>query len=150
MAVAVFDYGQWALLYPNLAQCVSQPQATAYFAQAGLYLDNSECSPVSDLTTRSMLLNLVVAHLAQINQAVASGNTLVGPIQEATEGSVSVTVKLPDMNGLEFWFLQTPYGAQFWAATASYRTMQYVPGIQPGFDPIGYVGAGWGMPRWPV
>lgn len=151
MAVAVFDYGQWALLYPNLARCVSEPLGGAYFLQAGLYCDNSECAPVSDLGQRLMLLNMVVAHLAEINRRIAEGNgSLVGPIRQAQEGSVSVTVAIPDVRGLEFWYLQTPYGAQFWAATVSYRTAQYVAAPPYDFGPYGYgYGGDWGNPRWP-
>lgn len=148
MPAATFDYGTWALLYPDLARCVSEPQGQAFFLQSGLYLDNSECSPVSNLAQRQMLYYLLVAHLAQLNAQAASGNNLVGPIQQAQEGSVSVTVKLPDARGLEFWFLQTPYGAQYWAATGPYRTMQYVAAPQPVFDSLGLVG-GWGYPQWP-
>lgn len=151
MAVAVFDYGLWALQYPQLARCVSEPQAGALFLQAGLYCSNTECSPVSDLAQRLMLMNLLVSHLAEINQRIAQGNGgLVGPIRQAQEGSVSVTVAIPDTRGLEFWFMQTPYGAQYWAATAGYRTAQYVPAIPYNFGPYGYVGGGgWGIPGWP-
>lgn len=147
MAVAVFDYGQWAILYPNLASSVTEPQAQALFGQASLYCDNSECSPVSDLTVRLALLNLLVAHLAQLNFAAASGNALAGPVESAKEGSVEVKVKLPDARGLEFWFLQTPYGQQYWAATAAWRTMQYVPGPQPVFE-AWQAGYGYGFAPW--
>ncbi len=140
MPAVTFNYGQWALLYPSLARCVQPSLADAYFAQACLYLDNGECSIVSDVTQRAALFNLLVAHIAQLNHQAAGGNNLVGPIQTAQEGSVSVTVKLRDMSAMEAWFNQTPYGAQYWAATAQFRTMQYVPGQQPAFDPLGYVG----------
>jgi hypothetical protein len=151
MAAAVFNYGQWALLYPNLALCVSEPQAQAFFLQAGLYCDNSDCSPISDLAQRLMLMNLLVAHLAEINHRIAQGNGgLVGPIRQAQEGSVSVTVAIPDVRGLEFWFLQTPYGAQYWAATAGYRTAHYVAAPPYDFGPYGFgFGGGWGNSRWP-
>lgn len=151
MAVAVFDYGQWALLYPQLALSVSEPQGQALFLQAGLYCNNTDCSPVSDLAQRQMLLNLLVAHLAEINDRIAKGNgSLVGPIRQAQEGSVSVTVAIPDTRGLEFWLMQTPYGAQYWAATAGYRTAQYVAPMPYNFGPYGYGhGGGWGNERWP-
>lgn len=151
MAVAVFDYGQWALLYPQLARCVSEPLGAALFQQAGLYCNNTDCSPISDLGQRSMLLNMVVAHLAEINERIAKGNGgLVGPVRQAQEGSVSVTVAIPDTRGLEFWYMQTPYGAQYWAATAGYRTAQYVAAPPYNFGPYGYgYGGGWGFPPWP-
>ncbi len=59
-------------------------------------------------------------------------NTPVGRISNATEGSVTVALEYDATNPQE-WFSQTKYGASFWAATATYRTMRYVPGqLQPG------------------
>lgn len=152
MAVAVFDYGVWALRFPDLAASVSIPLANSYFGEAGLYLDNTDCSPVGDVNARLAILNLIVAHIAQINlPASAGGSGLVGPIESATEGSVTVKVKLPDSRGLAWWFTQTPFGAAVWAALAPYRTAHYVPGPQPIFGPFGYTGFGqdWGLPPTP-
>lgn len=150
MTVCVFDYPLWAISYPELAQCVQPAQAQAYFEMAGLYLDNTDGSFVCDAAQRLPLLNMLVAHIAALNAKGAGGNGLVGPIEEATEGSVTVKVKLPDSRGLEFWYLQTPYGAAYWAATAQYRTMQYVPAQQPYFGPgpVGF-GQGWGLNSGP-
>lgn len=151
MAVAVFDYGVWALRYPDLAATVASPLAGSYFAEAGLYLDNTDCSPVGDVNARLALLNMIVAHIAWLNRpASAGGGTgLVGPIEQATEGSVTVKVKLPDSRGLAWWFMQTPYGAAVWAAMAPYRTAHYVAGPQPLFGPFGYDPQGWGAQRFP-
>lgn len=153
MAVAVFDYGVWALRYPDLAASVASPLAQSYFGDAGLYLDNTDCSPVQDVNARLSLLNMIVAHIASLGIGSRGGaGGLVGPIESATEGSVTVKVKLPDAKGLAWWFMQTPYGAAVWAALAPYRTAHYVPGLQPDFGPYGYTGGfgqGWGIPTYP-
>src|SRR5262249_37816262 len=61
----------------------------------------------------------------------------VGRVASATEGSVSVTLEMPNQPAAAAWYLQTPYGASFWAATALYRTARYVPGpaMRPAFGP---------------
>ena len=158
MAVAVFDYGQWSLLYPELVPAVSEARANALFAQAGLFLDNTDCSPVQDVPTRLLYLDMIVAHLAAIGGALNGGTPtgIVGRISAATEGSVSVSADYGAVSGNAAYWLQTAYGAAYWQATAAYRTMQYVPGPQPYTGvpgaPLGtlYVGGNWGGYRWPA
>jgi hypothetical protein len=96
---------------------------------------------------RAALLNMLVAHLAQLNLPAGGGDgsaggtnaaapsPLVGRITNATEGSVSVQTQMDLPLGSAQWFNQTPYGAQFWAATAAYRTMRYVPIPPRDMDP---------------
>lgn len=152
MAVALFDYGVWALRYPELAGSIDPTLAGAYFAEAGLYLNNTDCSPVADVTIRGVLLNMIAAHIAKLNATIngAAPSGLTGPISKASEGSVSVEVALPTLTaGSQGWFLQTTYGAAVWAALAPYRTASYVPGPRPYFGPYGYgFGQGWGGDRW--
>lgn len=132
MAVAVFNYAMWAARYPALAPVVDEALATAYFAEAGVYLDNTDCSIVSDVTVRLVYLNMLVAHIALLNGASAAGAAgLVGRIASATEGSVTINADLNARPGSEQWYAQTQPGLSFWTATAAYRTMQYVPGPQP-------------------
>lgn len=141
MAVAVFDYALWSLSYPELSSAVSQPVAAALFRRAQLFLNNTDCSPVSDVETRLDLLNLIVAHLASLGGAGQAGGAsgLVGRVTSATEGSVSVDVDAGPSSANSAWWLQTTYGFQYWTATASYRTMRYVPGPMPVFE-RGYLG----------
>ncbi|KVH51181.1 DUF4054 domain-containing protein [Burkholderia diffusa] len=133
--IVTFDYGTWSARYPALAAATNATLAQLYFDEAQLYCDNTPCSPVQDLTMRALLLNMLTAHIAQLNQpvgaATAGGGTaapspLVGRITSATEGSVSVQTQMDVPPGSAQWFNQTPYGAAFWAATAAYRTMHYV------------------------
>src|SRR5262249_32656248 len=92
---------------------------------------------------QAVLMNMVTAHIAALNSqsqgdsdpgAPKDANSPVGRIASATEGSVSVSTEYAPMaNGSEAWFLQTRYGAAFWAATAVYRTARYARGfLQPG------------------
>lgn len=125
MPAVAFDYGLWAARYPELASVTTGDLASAYFAEAGLYLANDDTSAVADPPTRLLLLNMLVAHIASLNGPTSS--PLVGRISGASEGSVSVSTAY-EAPGTAAWFLQTKYGAAFWQATAGLRTMMYVPG----------------------
>jgi len=141
MPAAVFDYDTWALLYPELARSVDEPRAQALFDQGALlYLRNDDSSRVTDVPTRLALLNLLVAHMAALGGAGSAGGYgsptgLVGQVTQATEGSVSVSVNPVAVSGTGAWYAQTQYGLQLWAALAPYRTMRYVPGPRPSFEP---------------
>lgn len=131
MAVAVFAYPQWAARYPELAASVDAALAGAYFAEAGLYLDNTNTSIVDDVALRGVLLNMLVAHIAALAGATAAGaQGLTGRIASVTEGSVTLSTEL-ELPGSAGWFAQTKYGLAFWQATARYRTMRYLPGPRP-------------------
>lgn len=137
-AVATFDYPGWVARYPEFSQ-VAQPTAQAYFNEATIYHANDVSGPVRDATVQLMLLNMVTAHIAQMN-AVINGQpapTIVGRISQASEGSVSVTSEYStNVPGQMAWFIQTKYGAAYWQATAPYRTMRYRPGAPKPVDPF--------------
>ncbi len=126
MSVAVFNYAQWAAMYPVLAETVTQPMAEGYFAQSTMILSNGEGSPVTDATQRLALYNLLVAHIATLNSATRGG--LVGRISSATQGSVTVQTEYAGPANAA-WFNQTPYGAQYWQMTVQYRSATYSPGV---------------------
>lgn len=126
--VVAFDYAAWSTRYPEFLPAVTQPLAQMFFNEACLYIDNTATSAFADAThggQRETLLNMATAHIAALNQPGAS--PLVGRIASANQGSVSVSVDYKAA-GTEQWWAQTRYGAALWAATASYRTMQYLPG----------------------
>lgn len=138
--VVAFSYADWSAMYPELAASVSQPQAQGYFYQAQLYCDNTPTSLITDTSRngeREMLLNMMTAHIAALNAPLngQSSSPLVGRISGATEGSVSVQTQMDMPAGSAQWFNQSKYGAAFWAATAKYRTMRYVPGRVPPANP---------------
>lgn len=128
MGVVVFDLPAFRIRYPEFAG-LSDALLNAYFIEAQIYLNNTECSPVRDLAIRSVYLNMLVAHLAALNAPGSSRGELVGRISGATEGSVSVQAYMPDGSLSSAWFMQTKYGAAYWQATAAYRTFRYVPGF---------------------
>ena len=154
---SIFDYPLWSATYPELVANVSQMRALALFMQATIYLDNTAQSIVTDPTQRLMLLNAIVAHLAYLGGAgnvdgAASG--LVGPLKQASEGSVSVSTGLGDLDSTEAFWASSPYGWQYWQLTAPLRTAQYVPGPRPYLGVPSYGMGGrwvpqWGSPAWP-
>lgn len=96
---------------------------------AEIYCRNDGGGPVSTAATQTTLLWLMVAHVCAliygVNGQAPSG--LVGRISSATEGSVSVSTGDYPASQNAAWYLQTPFGASFWAATAAFRTMRYRP-----------------------
>jgi hypothetical protein len=154
-----FDYAWFQRKYPTIAEWCSPDDARGYFDIACVFCDNSDAggatpawspldiivfdyygypgsrwhgSPVTDIPTRQRLLGMLTAHIATLF-APLNGQpspSLVGRISSASEGSVSVSVDIPQVPGAE-WYTQTKYGFMYWAATARYRSFRYVPGRQP-------------------
>jgi hypothetical protein len=135
--VVVFDYTGWSARYPEFST-VMQATAQEYFNEAQLYCDNTPTSIVCDLCERSILLNQMTAHIAALNAPLNGqpSSPLVGRINSATEGSVSVSAQMDMPAGSAQWFNQTKYGAAFWQATAKYRSMRYVRGPVPVANPF--------------
>jgi hypothetical protein len=129
MGIVVFDVASFRVRYPEFAT-VSDELLGAYFDEATIYLNNTEYSPVTDLTKRALLLNMLVAHVAALNAGVngQAASPLVGRVNSATEGSVSVTTDMGAVSGSAAWFMQTKYGAAYWQATVNLRSFRYVPG----------------------
>ena len=120
-----FDFTVFSTRYPELA-FVGSSAAQLYFNEACLYQDNTgSCTGPQDAATQLLLLNMLTAHIAAMNNANSS--PLVGRISNATEGSVSVGTSFEVPAGSPQWFAQTKYGAAWWNATKQYRTMRYVP-----------------------
>ena len=124
-----FSYSAWAAQFPEFAT-VSQTLVTGtVLTLAQVYCRNDGGGPVSDANTQTALLNLMVAHLCAIFYGVngAAPTGLVGRIASASEGSVNVGVDMPSGSPSAAWFNQTTYGAAFWAMSAQFRTMRYIP-----------------------
>lgn len=143
-----FNYTTFQALFPALAT-VPEPAALSYFGQAGLYHDNTGIGQPTDPNIQLGLMNLMTAHLITryypVNGIVPA--PFVGPVQNASEGSVSVGIKVPEVPGTQAWLLTTPYGFDYWYATAPYRTMRYRPGYPRFFGigtGVGYWGGGGG------
>lgn len=122
MGIVVFDPAAFVTRYPEFS-AISSFVLTEYFMEATIYLDNTDASRVSDVAQRTVLLNMLTAHVAAIN---GSETTLVGRISYAGEGTVAAnTMYTNNPSESMAFFTQTKYGAAFWAATRSYRTMVY-------------------------
>lgn len=126
-AIATFNYAQWLLLYPELSN-VTEVQAGMCFDLGTLFLRNDGTGRVTSDSTQLSLLNMLTAHIAFIGYGdTTSGGAsgLVGRINSATEGSVSVASEMAAQPGSAAWFLQTKYGAMYWQALAAFRTFAY-------------------------
>ena len=132
MCVAVWNPTQFLGRYPEFTAAYNANPTlfASLFAEAGLYLNNTDCSIVQDVNLRTVLLNQVTAHIAFIGGILtADGQPKpVGILQSASQGSVSATFQnVTPTPGTGAWFQMSQYGAAFWQATTCYRGMQYMP-----------------------
>lgn len=132
-----FDFAQWIALFPEFTP-LNNAMGNAYFIRAtGSIIGNSTTNPIFNDGNLPYLIYLATAHVAALNcPRDASGNpaqsgnpasTLVGRINSASQGSVSVQTEWPasDPSAQEKFLMQTKYGAEYWSATAQYRTARY-------------------------
>ena len=128
MATVAFDPIGFAQRYPEFAG-VSATLLPLFFAEAGLYCNNTEASIVTDIPTRTALLWMLTAHIAALNAGVNGSlpTDLVGRITSVKEGSVSINTDMGPTAGGAAWFNQTKYGAAYWQASIKYRSMRYLP-----------------------
>jgi hypothetical protein len=143
--VVIFDPTAFIARFPEFST-VTADTLTAYFNESTLVLDNTDSSMVQQIEQRTPLLWLLTAHLAALYSGVngQAPAQLVGRINNASEGSVSVATDYGTQPATAAFYLQTKYGAQYWQMTASIRAMQYVPGF-PQAHPYPLPGFRWGM-----
>lgn len=131
MGVAVWNPVTFVARYPEFANA-NMAQLGAIFDQdAPFYLNNTDCSPVQDVTKRTYLLNMLTAHIAFMGGALSADGQArpVGQVLSAAEGSVNASfANTAPTPGSGAWFQQSQYGAAFWQATSNLRGMKYVPG----------------------
>lgn len=149
-----FNYSEFTTAYPEFAVAPAANSAACAmnFALASLNLENCCGSPVQDANVRQALLYLLTAHVTFLFTPCGANNSspqgIVGRIDSATEGSVSVHADFPQPSDGSLAFLsQTKYGAQFIALTASLRTMHYIPAPHMNGGPLGALDTGYG-PGW--
>jgi len=136
-APVTFDYPAFVARYPEFAG-LSRPQAQSYFDDACVICQNTAANPADAAGILPQLLTYLTGHIAWLNAPRdANGNPaatgqpaspIVGRINTASEGSVSVGADIGDANAgspSQAWYMQTRYGAQYWAATAQFRTARY-------------------------
>jgi hypothetical protein len=128
MTVVTFVPASFKARYAEFAG-VSDLTLEAFFADAGLYLSNTDASPVQNVARRTSLLWMLTAHLAYLGGVLSADGMPkpVGRVSQAAEGSVSASFDdVPATPGSGAWFRQTQYGASFWQATSSLRGFRYV------------------------
>lgn len=141
--MVTFDFSLWQCRYPEFGAVV-EAQAQAYFDEATLYHRNDGAGPVRDPKIQLQLLNMLTAHIAFLNAPDVNGqpaSTIVGRIQSASEGSVSVSSDYAGEQAAS-WYNQTKYGAAYWQATRVYRTMHYRRGWPRNMNPPFIFGRG--------
>lgn len=135
--VVAYSYAAFVAQFP-VFDYLSSSQVQTYWNIATQYVRNDGGGPVCDASTQTNLLNLTTAHLLQLFAPTADGqpaSTIVGRINSASEGSVSVGTQMDMPAGTAQWWNQTPFGAAAWEAMKPYRTMRYVPGPRRWFNP---------------
>lgn len=149
-----FDYNRWLVMFPELSGITSAALYSidasglpfGYWVTAGEFIRNDGGSPVQDPVVLADLLYLTTAHLVYLlsprtNGVPTTGGTelpsqMVGRINTATEGSVSVGSELPgNLPAAAAWWAQTSYGFTVWGKLAPYRTMRYILGPRRIYNP---------------
>lgn len=137
-----FNYQNFIAQFPEFGGLNDQ-QAAGYFNRASFLFANAGWTGA--LPQAQTLLFLLTAHIAWLNAPRdANGNpssqgnadTIPPPgrVNSAGEGSVNVQLDLGDANAgspSQAWYMQTRYGAEYWAMTAQFRTAVYVPPFLP-------------------
>lgn len=138
--IVTFGYPGWVARYPEFGG-VDPALVQLYFNEATMYCRNDGGGPVSTAAIQTTLLNMLTAHICQLNAALNGQDStqIVGRITSAGQGSVSVSTEM-DLPGSAAWFKQTKYGVAYWQATSAYKTMRYItPGqnaVNPGVWPF--------------
>ncbi|MDC9598775.1 DUF4054 domain-containing protein [Xenorhabdus anantnagensis] len=127
--IVELDIKKWRELYPNIQS--TDARLEMYFVEATMLLNNTEHSCVKNLKEREMLLYLLMAHIAELQNNMDAGNNVVGRASSATEGSVSISLDYGTTTNEEKWYTQTGRGAKYWQLTARYRSFLYVIGQMP-------------------
>jgi hypothetical protein len=135
-AIVSFNYPNWIASFPEMAGC-SPTQGQAFFDRADSFFANDACNPAIVLgeTRFTRMLYLMTSHLAFLYaprdangnpaQSGSPSSPLVGRLNSASEGSVSVGSEWKGAEAGEEFYIQTKYGAEFWQAMAPFRTFRY-------------------------
>lgn len=137
--VVAFEPAAFRLLYPSFTDPpYTDVMLQGYFALATMIISNRCGSVICDAVERERLLNLLVAHIATIFTVSPAGSALVGRVNKATEGTVSIGAEYASQVSESMaWFIQTPYGALVWQATADARSFRYIAPAQGCCGPAG-------------
>lgn len=127
--IVQFNLLKFRKLYPKIS--ATDDQLSMFFIEACMQCNNTDKSIIKNLDERELMLFLLVAHIATLQQRIDSGNEAVGRVASASEGSVSVSLDNGQTTHSEKWYQQTPYGARYWVLIKQYRSFFYVLGKFP-------------------
>lgn len=125
--VVRFEPAEFKAAYPMFAT-VADSTLRLYFFYATLLLNNSCASLVCDAQTRETLLYLLTAHITALFSGVGGQppSGVVGRVDTAHEGTVSVGLDMGVTSQAQAWYLQTQWGAMYWNMTGRFRRFMYV------------------------
>ena len=143
--IVSFDIAQWRLLFPEFSNVTDAQLNGPVWTMAQQYCRNDGGGPVCDPAMQTELLNLMVAHIAQMlyGSTTSPATGLAGAISSATEGSVSVSVSVV-VNTSNQFFMTTKYGQLFWQLSLPFRSARYWPKITQQVQPVSFpTNPGW-------
>lgn len=128
--IVTFDAAAFKVRFPSFAAVDSLTLQEFFDTFAVLVVNNTPTGFIVDLNRRSIFLNYLVAHIAQLSGVLdpnGEGSTAdrVGRVSSATEGTVTASLDMGNVSGNKAFFMQTQYGAMYWQLTAPYRTFRY-------------------------
>lgn len=119
MADIAFEVTTFRSLFPAFASSTTYPDATLemYYDMATSYVSPAYGGDFIDkmnLKQQTLALNLMTAHVAQINADAATGSAGAGGVvTDAVIGEVQVSfLQAPAKNSWQYWLNQTAYGRQ--------------------------------------
>lgn len=111
MAVIGFDLKAFYAAFPAFQQTPAQ-RLNEYWNMATGFISNQVWGCRGNVARQTQYLNLMTAHLAAINDMIASGQT-PGVVIQATIDKISVTMQPPpEKDQFQWWLNTTPYGQQ--------------------------------------
>jgi hypothetical protein len=143
MPITAFSMAEFSARFPELSATPASYVARQ-FVSAGRYWRNDGTSETQQQFVQDDLMYLLTAHLVALfapptsaggAAAGAPGSTLVGRINTASEGSVSVGAEYGNQPAGAAFFNQTRYGADAYSTMRIYRTMHYRRGRTRNFNP---------------
>lgn len=135
MSEHVFNEQSFRLQFPEFANPVSYPETllNAMFDVAKIRLTPYDNWLISG-DKLQYALNLMTAHVTSLRSAVAGDGDggATGILQSATEGSVSVSMAVPNVkDGFDYWMMQTPYGQELLAFLKTLTAQGFYFGGKP-------------------
>lgn len=133
MALHTFNYSLFQSQCPAFATAPPEATLQVYFGMASQFADPNDnwCFGFNG-DSLDLVLNLITAHIAQIQSQIAAGQDSV-IVDGATIDKVSVSLLDPPVKDMfQYWLATTPYGKQVLAlARAKFAGGFYVsPGIR--------------------